>query len=107
MAKIDQGPKKPGPEAHSVMDPQTGELVVATKAIQNVFLQHCQAVLKTNPRDKEFEEDIEIREKLIEEVMAEASDDFEATEEGFEGVIEKFKKNNKRGYDFLVRSSSW
>ena len=35
--------------------------------------------------------------------MIEASDHFEATEERFERVIDKFKKNNKRGYTFLVR----
>ena len=38
IAQAVQGPKKPGPEAHSVVNPNTGELVVATKEIQKYFL---------------------------------------------------------------------
>ena len=54
IAQIVQGPKKPGPEAHSVKHPATGELVVATKEIQKVFLNHCKEVLESNPIEEGF-----------------------------------------------------
>ena len=41
IAEAVRGPKKPGPEAHAVKDPKTGKLVVSTKEIQKVFLNHC------------------------------------------------------------------
>ena len=61
-----QGPKKPGPEAHSVVNPKTGELVVATKEIQKVFLNHCKEVLMENPVEEGFKEEVEQKEKLHE-----------------------------------------
>ena len=103
IAQLVQGPKKPGPEAHSVKDPETGELVVSTKAIQNVFLKHCKEVLKSNSIERGYEEEAEMKEKLNEIRMKESTGKFEATKEGVERGIEKFQKNNKRNYDFLVK----
>ena len=103
IAEAVQGPKKPGPEAHSVVNPKTGELVVATKEIQKVFLNHCKDVLEVNPVEEGFEQEIELREKLHDICMKETSGEFLVTEEAFERVITKFKANNKRNYDFLVR----
>ena len=103
IAQLVQGPKKPGPEAHSVKDPETGELVVSTKAIQNVFLKHCKEVLKSNSIERGYQEEAEMKEKLNEIGMKESTGKFEATKEGFERVIENFQKNNKRNYDFLVK----
>ena len=90
-----QVPKNPGPEAHSVKDPKTGELVVSTKEIQKVFLNHCKEVLESNPVVEGFEEEIELKEKLNEIRMLEHTGHFEATKEAFERVVEKFRKNNK------------
>ena len=103
IAQAVQGPKKPGPEAHSVVNPETGELVVATKEIQKVFLKHCKGVLELNPVEKGFEEEINLREKLHVIRMKETTGEFIATEEAFERVLDKFRTNNKRNYDFLVR----
>ena len=35
--------------------------------------------------------------------MTENTGHFEATKEAFDRVVEKFRKNNKRNYDFLVK----
>ena len=78
IAQMVQGPKKPGPEAHSVKDPKTGELVVLTKAIQEVFLKHCKGVLEANPVEEGFEQETEIKEKLNAIRMAETTGKFEA-----------------------------
>ena len=103
IAQLVQGPKKAGPEAHSVKHPETGELVVATKQIQKVFLNHCKKVLESNPIAEGFEEETEVKEILNEIRMTEVTGHFEPTEEAFDRVVEKFRKNNKRSYDFLVK----
>ena len=103
IAQMVQGSKKPGPEAHSVKDPKTGELVVSTKAIQEVFLKHCKGVLESNPVEEGFEQETEIKEKLNAIRMAETTGRLEANKDAFERVVEKFRKNNKRNYDFLVK----
>ena len=87
---------KPGLEAHSVKDPKTGELIVSTKEIQKVFLNHCKDVLETNPIKEGYKEEIELKEKLTQIILKETTGEFEATEEAFQSVVDKFKTNNKR-----------
>ena len=56
-----------------------------------------------NPEDEGFKEEVEQKEKLHDILMKETTGEFNVTEEAFERVLEKFKVNNKRNYDFLVR----
>ena len=93
----------PGPEAHSVKDPKSGKLIVSTKEIQNVFLNHCKEVLQSNPIEEGYVEEIERREKLTDIILKETTGEFVVTKEAFERVLDKFKRNNKRNYDFLVK----
>ena len=56
-----------------------------------------------NPVEEGFKEEVEQKEKLHDILMKETTGEFNVTEEAFERVLEKFKVNNKRNYDFLVR----
>ena len=63
-------------------------------------------VLERNPPKGELEKMFELRENLNERRMAENDGKgFKATKEVFEGVLAKFKANNKRSYDFLIKAS--
>ena len=76
---------------------------MSTKEIQKVFLNHCKEVLESNPIEEGFEEEIKLKEKLNDIRMTENTGNFEVTKDAFERVVDKFKKNNKRNYDFLVK----
>ena len=92
--------------AHAVKDPETNKLVVEQEEIKKVSLKYCKKVLERNPPKAEMQKMFDLREKLIEERMAEnVGEGFDPTKEDFEEVLGKFKNNNKRGYDFLIKAS--
>ena len=92
--------------AHAVKDPETKKLVVYQEEIKKVSLRYCMKVLERNPPKGELEKMFELRENLNERRMAENDGKgFKATKEVFEGVLAKFKANNKRSYDFLIKAS--
>ena len=93
-------------QAHAIKNPETKELVVDQDEIKDVSLKYCQKVLKRNEPKGEFRKLFEIREELNAERMKE--DDGkgdEASKEIFDQVLRKFKANNKRNYDFLMKAS--
>ena len=107
--KISQDLKgtKQGMEAFAVKDLKSGKLIVSTDEIKKVSLEYCLEVLTKNPVKEGFEEDINLKETLHELRMNELTTDDEkpVEKETFDKIVNKFKKSNKRNYDFLVKSS--
>ena len=59
------GPKKQQQEAHAVKDSKTGKLVVSTKEIKRVNLEHCLNVLKNNVPKPEVDELLKFQYELF------------------------------------------
>ena len=66
-------------------------------------MKHCKEVLKPNPIEEGYEEIIALKEELHKIKMKEKDGEFEATKDVFDSVLETFKKNDKRNYDFLIK----
>ena len=99
------GHKKQSQEACAVKDPKTEELIVSSEEIKKVSLEYCKEVLSNNKPETEYMKEIMIKEKIHDVRM-------KGNEEGkikfgygdCTKVLKKMKKNQKRTYDFLVRS---
>ena len=85
--------------------PITNKLVVSSKEIKEVTLEFCKGILTKNPIREGFEEEINMKKILHKERMKENIDNVKINKETYKKVLEKLKKNNKRNYDFLIKSS--
>ena len=106
IVKSIQGPRKGGVmEAHAVADPDTEELAVTSKDIKRVSLDYCRKVLSNNEVKEGFEKEVQLKDRLHAERMVDVGGrGFTPNKELFDKVVGKFKKNNKRNYDFLIRT---
>ena len=80
-------------QAHAVKDPETKRLVVEQSEIKSISLKFCKKVLERNEPKKEMEKMFVMRKGFI------------ASKDVYDQVLAKFKSNNKRSYDFLIRAS--
>ena len=93
-------------QANAIKDPCNAKLIVDQEQIKNVTLKYCKQVLSKNEPDAEFKVLAKIKHELHKERKNERSDEgFNVKKEAFEKVVDKFKANNKRGYDFLTKAS--
>ena len=93
-------------QAHAVKDPETKRLVVEQSEIKSISLKFCKKVLERNEPKKEMEKMFEMRKTLNEERLSEnVGEGFKASKDVYDQVLAKFKSNNKRSYDFLIRAS--
>ena len=93
-------------QANAIKDPETKKLVVEQSEIKKVSLKYCKKVLEKNEPKGGMKKMFEVREKLNEERLSEKDGEgFEATKEVFDEVLAKFKANNKRSHDFLMKAS--
>ena len=100
-----QGPKKGVVEAHAVADPESEEIAVTAKDIKRISLDYCKKVLSNNNVKEGYDREIGLKEKLHDERMLDVSGGgFTPSKKLFQKVVLKFKKNNKRNYDFLIRT---
>ena len=105
MAEIVGGAKKQKEEAHSIIDPETKNLVVSTEEIKRVSLAHCVKVLQNNKVEPEVEMFVDIESEMHEAMMRKETDkEANICWEEFEEVIEQFKRKNKSVYHFLTKS---
>ena len=104
MRDIVEGPRKAGQEAQAVVDSRSGELVVASSAIQRASLEYCIDTLKKNEPKDGFRKLIDAKRKLHNLRMLEKDGDFEVTEDLFWQVLAKFQKKKKKSYDFLTKA---
>ena len=104
MRDVVAGPRKGGQEAQAILDSQ-GELVVSTSEIKRVTLKHCHEVLRKNKPEDDFIELIKIKEDLHKRMMENnTSGDFVLTQEGYWHLVDKFRRKDKRSYDFLIKA---
>ena len=93
-------------QAHAVKDPETKRLVVEQSEIKSISLKFCKKVLERNEPKKEMEKMFVMRKTLNEERLSEnVGEGFKASKDVYDQVLAKFKSNNKRSYDFLIRAS--
>ena len=105
MREVVSGPKKQQQEAHAVKDYKTGKTVVSTKEIKRVNLEHCLEVLKNNVPKPEVVNHLKFQSDLHDIMMEDTTDeDTHVTEEEFNNIVPKFKKKNKKSYEFLTKS---
>ena len=94
-------------QANAIKHPISGKLVVNKEEIKEVSLEYCKEVLTKNEPDEEFKTMAKMKELLHEQRMKQRlGEGFKAEKDVFNNIIEKFKKNNKRKYDFLIKSSN-
>ena len=93
-------------KATAIKDPSTGALIVDREAIKTTTVKYCKEVLKKTKPSEGFENVSKAKDVLHNKRMKiKLGQGFMANKEVFNKVIEKFRKNNKRNYDFLVKAS--
>ena len=106
VRELVEGPKKAGQEAQAIKDPSNGEIVVNTKEIKRVTLDHCLKVLTNNEPHESVVDIVDTKNKAVEEIMKSKGGDFEVTEEAFEEVMKNLEFKNKRSYDLIVKADN-
>ena len=108
IVKAIQGPKNGGSmEAHASLDPATGDVAVSGNEIKRISLEYCRAVLTNNEIEEGFENEVNLKEDLHRKRMEDNRVcGFKPSRGTFNKVVHKFKKSNKRNYDFLVYSGN-
>ena len=94
IAEKIRGSKKGFSEPQAVKDPDSGQLVVSSKEIQKVCLDHCVKTLQDNPVENGFEREINVKEFLHEIRMK-------------EGLDEESKVNEKTSFQKAYLDLSW
>ena len=106
IAKSVRGIEKEGVKAHAVKDPTTNKLIVNQEEIKQVSVSYCKKVLTKNEPSEGYENMAKMKEKLHEYRMNNRLEEgFMADKDVFDTVVDKFKRNNKRNYDFLTKAS--
>ena len=106
IAKLIKGLDNNRSKATAVKDPSTGTLIVDKDQIKNTTVKYCKEVLTKNKPKEGFIGLAKLKEDLHNTRMNERlGQGFMAQREVFDQIVEKFRKNNKRNYDFLVKSS--
>ena len=106
IVKSIQGPKKGGTmEAYAITDPATGIVAVAGKEIKRISLEYCRGVLTNNEVEEDCRNEIRLKENMhTERMLVSEKGEFNPSREIFNRVVKKFKKNDKRNYDFLLKT---
>ena len=101
-----QGPKKSNTiEAYSITDPKSGKLAVSGKEIKEISLNYCRDVLTNNEAEGDSKEVARLKDLMHTKRMLQVQEgSFVPSKEGFNRVVKKFKENDKRNYDFLIKT---
>ena len=98
------GGKKAAQEATAILNPTTGKLAVSKKEIKEVSLKYCIETLANNKPEEGFEEEINRKKKLVQDLLKLKGGNFEASIDTYRKMIDKFKRSKKRNYDFLTKA---
>ena len=98
------GGKKATQEATAIVDPNSGKIVASRAEIKQVSLDYCKDTLKDNDPTKGYEVEIQTKKDVVKAKLQENNGSFGIRKETFDSVLAKFKKSNKRNYDFLVKA---
>ena len=97
------GGKKKKNEVTAIVDPENGKVVASRNKIKEITLKYCRDTLKKNKIPEGYENTFMTKKKEVEQKLKEKDGTFKPSEEAFDQLIKKFKKANKRNYDFLVK----
>ena len=101
-----KGIEKGAGKANAIKHPTSGKLIVDKTEIKKVTVEYCKEVLKKNEPKEDFKPMAKMKQILHEERMKlNIGEGFTAEKEVFDLIIQKYKKNNKRVYDFIVKAS--
>ena len=85
--------------------PESGDLLVSSSDIRKASLNYCINNLTNNPVSDKVKVIFLLKEYLHNMRMKEdTEDEFDIDSEEYEEVVKKFKANNTKSYDFLVKS---
>ena len=98
------GGKKATLEKTAIINPNTGKMAVSKKEIKEVTLNYCKETLTNNEPAEGFKEEIEMKKKLVKDILSLKGGSFKATKATFQKMVLKFKQSNKRNYDFLTKA---
>ena len=103
------GNKKETPEATAVKDPISGKMMTSKKNIKKTFLDYCSKVLEKNIPEEGFEKEFELKNELHDLRMLKDTNDTEIindefTQDNFKDAFKKFKKKNKKAYNYIVKA---
>ena len=93
-------------KATAIVDPLNGKLVVSKNAIKSISLKYCKDTLTKNEPDNDYSEEIMSKMKIVQTKLLGKEGVFTIDMDLFDFVISKFKKSQKRNYDFLVKAGS-
>jgi hypothetical protein len=106
VVKLVQGSKKDKSEANAIKHPETGELLVSKEMIKKVTVEYCKDNLTNKEPHPKYKFGVELRKSIHKSRMEDVSvKGCMISEEDFYTVLAKFKRNNKRTHDFLMRAS--
>ena len=98
------GGKRAAMVATAIVNPSNGKVVVSRTEIKEVTLNYCIETLKNNEPSEDFKNTIEEKKNRVKQLLDEHDGNFEATENTFNAMIDKFKKSGKKSYDFLTKA---
>ena len=104
LKRVIIGGKKGTQENTAIVNPKTNKLAVTKKEIKQVSLTYCMETLANNKPEKGFEEGIERKKELVKDLLNLEGGSFEASKNTFKEMVNKFKRSNKRNYDFLTKA---
>ena len=98
------GGKKAVMETNAILNPATGSLAISKAEIKEVSVKYCKKTLANNEPEENFKEDMVLKERVVKDFLNSSSGTFTARKETFDKMINKFKKSQKRNYDFLTKA---
>ena len=80
-------------------------MIVSSREIKEVTLGFCKNTLTKNDIRSGYEEEVKLIETLHKERMNKIMEKVTISTKTYIRVMERLKRNNKRSYDYIVKSS--
>ena len=105
LKKYIAGPNKTPQESAAVRDPNTGELLVNKEDIKKATLKYCVDNLQNNIPDDDVINTVRRRKtEQLKKMQDKSGETFDVTYEEYEYVLDRFKMETTKTYDFLIKS---
>ena len=95
------GPKKLGQEQTAMIHPESNELIFNKDDIKDLTVKYCADLLTNRNPKRGFEEDIDLK-NLVHDIRMLENDNFDLTEEMFEGSLKELSIKKKDKYSFIL-----
>ena len=99
------GPKKPGNEAVTMIDPETGQSIVERDELKEAPIKNLSGLLTNRKPKEQYKNQFELLEKIHSIRMEEEiGDDEEFTEKDFNELLIRLQKKNKDKYKYILKA---